>query len=105
MLDERALIASVEAAEPEQLAQIFARPTADEEKALRAYLGDERYERMHRAALMRGEGKVSAAPRGKVIVIPSWLGSELSSYDGSGACEHIWLDALNIGGGELDRLR
>ena len=42
MMDERAFIARLELASTDELARVLASPTADEERALHVYLGDER---------------------------------------------------------------
>jgi hypothetical protein len=65
MFDERAFIARVEAANADELAKILMHPTAEEERALRAYLGDERYQRMHGIALRRSVRRGTEKPKGK----------------------------------------
>jgi hypothetical protein len=81
MIDERAYIARLESADPQELASMLATPTAEQEKTLRVYLGDERYQRMHDLALKRNSTRRAAAvePRGNVIVIPGIMGSELTA--------------------------
>jgi hypothetical protein len=105
MFDERAFISQVEAASPEELAQILTRPTLEEEKALRAHLGDDRYQRMHGMALMRKVTRgLDAKSKGNVIVIHGIMGAELSVGSG-GAGDLTWVNAFRILRGWLDRLR
>lgn len=105
MFDERAYIARLESADTEELVRMLARPTADEEKALRVYLGDGRYQRMHGQALRRGVRRAAVGPRGNVVVIPGIMGSELTSVDRGGDLDRIWVQVLRIAAGRLDRLR
>ena len=106
MFDERAYIASLESADPQELAGMLARPTAEQEKTLRVYLGDERYQRMHDLALRRNNTRrVANVPRGDVVVIPGIMGSELAAVDREGAQDHIWVQVYRLITGRLDRLR
>ena len=104
MIDERALIERVEAAGPDDLTAILTRPTAREERALRAHLGDERYQRLHAMALRRSVRGRSTTPRGNVVVLHGIMGSDLT-VTRAGAQEHIWLRALRIIAGRLELLR
>src|SRR3569832_778515 len=68
MFNERAFISQVERANPEELANLLIRPSLQEEKALRAHLGDERYQRMHSMALKRKVTRGATATRkGNVV--------------------------------------
>jgi len=51
--DERAVLARLEAADTDELARLVAQPCAEEERVLRTYLGDDRYERLRGLALKR----------------------------------------------------
>ncbi|HYJ87439.1 MAG TPA: hypothetical protein VEW46_15360, partial [Pyrinomonadaceae bacterium] len=105
MFDERSFIARVESAGPEELANILVRPTLDEEKALRAHLGDARYQRMHSMALKRKVGRgFRSQPKGNVVVIHGIMGGELSVSSG-GSGDLTWVSAFRIMRGWLDRLR
>jgi pimeloyl-ACP methyl ester carboxylesterase len=104
-MDERAFIARVEAAEPEQFATLLARPSRDEERALRAYFGDERFERLHVLAIRRAGAKRSIRGRqGNVVILPGIMGSELSEYSGSSA-GRVWINPIGLVAGQLARLR
>src|SRR5436853_7627077 len=105
MFDEQAFIAQVEMADTDELLQLLEHPTVEEEKALRAHLGDERYQRMHGLALRhnvtRGAGQ---PPKGNVVVIHGIMGAELSVSSG-GDGDLTWVNIFRIVRGWLDRLR
>jgi len=107
MFDERAFITRVESASTEEFANILTHPSVEEEKALRAHLGDQRYQRMHGMALKRNISRsLRRAKKGNVVVVHGSMGAELtvgSSEGGSG--ELTWVNAFRIMRGWLDRLR
>ncbi len=105
MFDETSFMRSVEAAGPDELAEIFRRPPMDEEKSLRAYLGDERYQRMHRLALRRNIAQARSEPKGNVVVIPGFMGSNLAAVGRDGHQEEVWLNPRLLTTGEFQRLR
>jgi pimeloyl-ACP methyl ester carboxylesterase len=106
MFDERAYIARLDSADPQELASMLARPTAEQEKTLRVYLGDERYQRMHDLALRRSSTRRAVTvPRGNVVVIPGIMGSELAAVDRGGVQDRIWVQVYRLITGRLDRLR
>src|SRR4051812_11377441 len=110
---ERAFIAQVEAADAEELRRLLSQPNIDQERALRGHLGDDRYQRMRRLARRtaelrpgdRGGTKPLAERRGRVIVLPGIMGSELTATDRSGVADNIWLSILRIIAGRIERLR
>jgi pimeloyl-ACP methyl ester carboxylesterase len=104
-MDERAFISRVEAAEPDLFATLLARPSRDEERALRAYFGDARFERLHTMAVRStGATRGSRVLKGNVVVLPGIMGSELSEYSGaSSSC--LWLNPARMVIGQLGRLR
>ena len=104
MLDERQYISRVESADADELAQLLERPSRDEEKALRAYLGDARYQRLHRLALKR-KSRAVVRPRGNVVVIHGIMGGELGAFSREGRGDRIWITALRLMDGALERLR
>jgi hypothetical protein len=106
MLDERAFIEQVEAANADELGELLAHPASEEQRALRVHLGPERYQRMHSLALRRSRAqRANRMPRGNVIVIPGIMGSQLTAYDRDGNADRIWINPVNIVNGRLDRLR
>jgi pimeloyl-ACP methyl ester carboxylesterase len=104
-MDERAFIAQLESAGPERFAEMLVRPSAAEEQALRAYLGDERYQRLHSMALRRSVSRAAPDKRPNVVVIHGIMGAELAALDASGAQDPIWLKLLRIVTGRFERLR
>ena len=114
--NERELIERLEAADARELALLLARPTADQERAYRVYLGDARYQRLHDLAVQnlaidRGfwdffKTRTPAARKlGNVVVLPGIMGSELTTIDRSGYQARIWLNIPRIVAGQIERLR
>jgi len=102
--EERALIARLEGAGPEELAEIIARPSARDEKVLRAHLGDETFERMHGLAIRTRIARAVPKSRGNIVVIHGIMGGELTSIDRSGDADQIWLNLPRLLMGWLGRL-
>ena len=105
MNDERAYVARLESADAGELAGMLSRPSVEEEKTLRVYLGDARYERMHALALRRNVRRAMDRPRGNVVVIPGIMGSELTTVDRRGDLDHVWVQIPRLIAGRLARLR
>jgi hypothetical protein len=108
MFDERAFIAKIEAAGTEELADYLRHPTIEQEKALRAHLGDQRYQRMHSMALKKHtvtRGSDNSKEKGNVVVIHGIMGGELTATDRGGSGEQVWVKAFRIMTGWLERLR
>src|SRR6266542_1036800 len=104
--DERAFIERVEAADADELAEILRRPSPEEDRALRAYLGETRYQRQRDLTLRRSiRRSATREPAGNVVVIHGIMGSELSSFTRTGAAEQIWVKVFRIVAGTLDRLQ
>ena len=98
-------LAELERADALKLADLLRRPSAEETAILRNHLGVERFERMHRlaeASLARAE---AAEPKGNVVVIPEFLGSELTAFSPGGGQEPIWLNVRALATDGIDRLR
>ncbi len=104
MFDARAFIDRLEVADTKELADMLRRPSLDEEDALRSYLGDRLYQRLHSLALKLSLQDSTAPKQGNVVVIPGLMGSVLSSESGSEPEEQIWPRFLAIRAGKLDRL-
>jgi pimeloyl-ACP methyl ester carboxylesterase len=105
MIDEREVIARLEAASPEEMMQLLRHPTVEEERAYRAYLGDERYQRMHVMALQRATTRSTTGPHGNVVVIHGIMGGELTAFAATGRGEHIWARYLGLITGRMRALR
>ncbi|HJQ68071.1 MAG TPA: CHAT domain-containing protein [Blastocatellia bacterium] len=102
--DVRGFLAHVESANAEELTAILARPGKEQEEALRFYLGDARYQRMHGMALrqrMKSRG-VAARPqrKGNVVVLHGMMGSELSVINPTSATELLWVSYWGLFGRE-----
>jgi len=104
MFDEKVFIAQVEQAQAEEFADIMTRPSAEQEKALRAHLGDHRYQRMHAMALRGNATRATGTTKGNVLVLHGSMGSELSVV-GPNERLQIWVHALRLMDGQLSRLR
>lgn len=106
MFDERRFLARVEAADAHTFAELLEQPSEDETRALRVQFGDARYQRLHSLALRRGRSaRTRSGPIGNVVVIHSFLGSNLTGWDHTGNEMHIWPNVLAIAGGQLTRLK
>jgi pimeloyl-ACP methyl ester carboxylesterase len=103
-LDEREFVATVEAADPEELARLLSRPTVRQEEVLAAHFGEERYSRMHERALRRNLRRAAEPPLGNVVVLHGIMGAALTSVDRRGKGSLIWVQALKLLGGGLARL-
>jgi pimeloyl-ACP methyl ester carboxylesterase len=105
VFDERIFIARVESANTDELVRLLIAPTAQEEKAFRAYFGDELYQRLHLMALKSSFRRGERDAKGNVVVIHGIMGSELTAINRAGAGEQLWLKVLRIINGKLDLLR
>ncbi len=104
MFDERAYIARVEAAEPDEFARLVAHPSREEEAALRLHFGDQRFERLHEIAA-RSTVRARGERRGNVVVIHGIMGGELTAFDRKGDGDRIWAHVLRLVTGAMGRLR
>jgi pimeloyl-ACP methyl ester carboxylesterase len=108
MFDERAFIKQFEAADAKEMARTLARPTSEQTTALRLYLGDSRYERMHSAALQATAARrgLTTPSKGRVVVIHGIMGAELSNFDSPAAPESskVWVHYWRIFRGWAERL-
>ena len=107
--EERAFIEMVEAADPDELAELLSRPTRREEEILVTYFGEDRYHRMHERALRRNLRRTAQEPIGNVVVLHGIMGGALTGTDRRGRNSLLWVQAgrlLGMGGGlsalELD---
>jgi pimeloyl-ACP methyl ester carboxylesterase len=106
-MDERAFIARVESADPSELARLLSEPAAEEEGALRNYLGDEAFEEMRSLAARQigAAAEVASEPIGNVVVTHGILGSSLSAVDERGDLDWVWLNPLFLVFRSLNLLR
>ncbi len=102
MLDERAYIAQVESASPEQFSEMLSTADQEEQSALRAYFGSDKLDRLRTLAqrqLVRG----AAQKKGNLVLLPGILGSELTV--GSSQLEKVWFGFWSIFKGDFDQLQ
>lgn len=106
--DEREFISRLESANTTGLAAMLKKHTAEEERALRTYFGDERYRRLRDLALKQSVTR-SASPnqkgKGNVVVIHGIMGSELSAKLSDGSLDQIWAKILRLISGKMELLR
>jgi pimeloyl-ACP methyl ester carboxylesterase len=98
-------LADLERSDALKLANLLRRPTPEEAAVLRVHLGPERFERMHRLAHATVARSQAAQPKGNVVVIPGFLGSELTAFIPGGGQEPIWLNVQRLASDGFDRLR
>ena len=98
-------LADLERSDALKLANLLRRPTPEEAVALRGHLGPDGFERMHRLAQATVARSQAAQPKGNVVVIPGFLGSELTAYSPGGGQEPIWLNVQRLASDGCDRLR
>jgi energy-coupling factor transporter ATP-binding protein EcfA2 len=103
--DERAFRTRLKVAGTVELTHLVLRPTLEEERCLRVYFGDERYQELHRLALKSTSG--SRAPKGNVVFIHGLMGSELSVFtsDKTTNSDLIWINAFRLMSGRLAWLK
>jgi pimeloyl-ACP methyl ester carboxylesterase len=75
------------------------------DRGLWEYFGDEECQYLQRlaqqASLMRSRSPV----RGNVVLLPGIMGSSLTTVDGSGDEDLIWVHLLRLASGQIDRLQ
>ena len=98
--DVREFLTHVESANAEELTNILAYPKKEEEEALRFYLGDERYQRMHGMALrqrMKSRGSATTQKRkGNVVILHGIMGSELSVINPTSPMNLLWVSYWSL---------
>lgn len=93
---ERELIHRLNSASSDALAELLRRPAPEDERTLRAYLGSERYERMHALALRKTITR-AGTKRGNVVVIHGIMGGELTSNRAEDQKKlKIWLNYFQL---------
>ena len=102
MIDERAFLAQLEAANADELAQILRRPVPDEERILEIYFGAERLQRLRSLAL---SSQRRAATRGNVVVLHGIMGGELTVYPAPQPSQFIWMNIPRLAIGAAGWLR
>jgi pimeloyl-ACP methyl ester carboxylesterase len=103
-LDERLLIEQLEGADTTRLATLLANPTPEQERTLRAYLGDGPYGRMRASAVGQSRGRARAGARGNVMVLHGIMGGELTLFESDAHRTPIWVRVLRLLAGAFTRL-
>ena len=103
-IDERLLIEQLEQADTTRLAMLLANPTPEQERTLRAYLGDGAYGRMRASAVGQSRGRARSGLRGNVMVLHGIMGGELTLFDSDAHRTPIWVRILRLLGGAFTRL-
>src|SRR5262245_1559314 len=102
--NERALLNKLEAAQPDELAQVISSATAAEEQTLRNYLGPVRFQRM-RALVLRRQVRGESERLGNVVAIHGIMGGELTTVDTGGDASLVWVSVMRLLTGQLARLQ
>jgi pimeloyl-ACP methyl ester carboxylesterase len=103
VMNEREYIARLESATPSDLREILSRPTPEQERVLRAYLGDARYGRMRNAVLDIEVTRAEPDPKRNVVVLHGIMGGELAFYKTDADPQPIWLKIFRIMFGDFSR--
>jgi pimeloyl-ACP methyl ester carboxylesterase len=98
MFDERAFLSDVETASPEHFGEILRTANLDQQRALRAYFGTAKLERL-RVLAQRQVTRGTTRKKGRVAILPGILGSQLNL-----GTEEVWFGFWNIVRGEFGQL-
>ena len=102
-MNEREILARLEAANAVEFCKLLSRPTTDETRIYRTYFGSDRYEALRRKAL--GGSRTKRAPkRGNLVILHGIMGGELTVFD-KGKSRHIWLNIIQMLFGGVGWLR
>lgn len=102
-MNDREILARLEAASPKQLDGLLRRPSESEARVYRAYFGAARYEALRRKTLTT-RGATRAAKRGNVVILHGIMGGELTVRD-KGRDQQIWMNLLRLAFGAVGWLR
>ncbi|WP_169976923.1 CHAT domain-containing protein [Tautonia rosea] len=102
-----AIIERFERASIDEVEAILSSPTSEDERALRRYLGDDRFRRMRALAVAQPSSTRGSrsSPRGNVVVLPGLMGSALHAIDRRGNDQEIWLNLWRLARGGIGRLQ
>ena len=102
MIDERAFLAQLEAADADELAQILRRPSPEEERVLEIYFGAARLQHLRSLALTTQRRGPS---RGGVVVLHGIMGGEMTVQPVNAKSQFIWLHVPRLIRGAAGWLR
>jgi pimeloyl-ACP methyl ester carboxylesterase len=97
--------AFLRATTPEQIAEFILKADATQERALRTYLGDDRFHSLYVLAQKLGPSRGLRGPSRNVVVLPGIMGSEMTVADAAQNQTLVWLSYWYIYRGWLDRLQ
>src|SRR4051812_635985 len=86
---------------PERLVELLFDPTPDQERALRTYLGSDRFCRMYVLAQTLGPIRGARPAKGNVVVLPGVMGSELTAADMAQHQTLVWMSLPRVYAGWL----
>jgi hypothetical protein len=90
------LITRVEAAGPQELAEMLVRPSPEEERVLRTHLGEAQFERMRTLVLQSSLTRAGRTTQGNVVVLHGIMGGELTYYETDAHPDPIWLKIFRL---------
>jgi pimeloyl-ACP methyl ester carboxylesterase len=102
-MNDREILARLEAAAPEELGGLLRRPSENEARVYRAYFGPARYDALRHKTLTT-RSATGFAKRGNVVILHGIMGGELSLRD-RGSDKGIWMNLFRLAFGAVDKLR
>jgi len=78
---------------------------ASGDRALREYFGDDEYQYLQRLAEQATLMRSRAPALGNVVLLPGIMGSSLTTLDGGGDEDLIWIHLLRLATGQIGRLQ
>jgi pimeloyl-ACP methyl ester carboxylesterase len=75
------------------------------DQALREYFGDDEYQYLQRLAAQATLMRSRAPVRGNIVLLPGIMGSSLTTFDGGGDEDLIWIHLLRLAFGQIGRLQ
>jgi pimeloyl-ACP methyl ester carboxylesterase len=79
--------------------------SASGDQALREYFGDDEYQYLQRLAEQAKLMRSRAPVLGNVVLLPGIMGSSLTTFDGGGDEDLIWIHLLRLACGQIGRLQ
>lgn len=102
-MNDREILARLEAASPGELSGLLRRPSDDETRVYRTYFGAERYQALRRKSLST-RSTSRAAKRGNVVILHGIMGGELTVRE-QGWDKSVWMNVFRLAFGGASWLR
>jgi pimeloyl-ACP methyl ester carboxylesterase len=102
MAGDRDLLSRLEKADAPEFIEMITHPNADDERVLRAYFGDEKFQEIQDLSL-RGATR-AAGPKGNVVILHGIMGSELTNHEKPNDDELIWVSIWRLLWGGFTKL-